>query len=209
MWTWIVGNSEPLNVIVNAAMLVVWALYFQLLLNGYRRSRSSKILINRANGHTPDTQCVITNMSVEAIYIEGVIAELRLGDAGQNIICSLTDRGGSVDPKQISQGDGYQGPLGSGEAVELGSYEKIIAHALQQEDADPADVRHLTLTVVATYGPEDRPVAAQREYDFIDTAGGKILCSDRVITRQIHSSSERRRIEWLMQEELSSGIVDR
>lgn len=207
MWGWISEHNEPLNVFVNAAMLVVWALYFQLLLNGYRRSRSSKILVNRANGHSINTQCVVTNMSAEAVYVEGIVAEVIGKDDEERITCSLTDRGGSIDPKQASGEDGYQGPLGSGESVRLGSYQQIIEHVLSQENWDISTVRHLVLTIVATYGPEDRPVAAQREYDIVEKAGRRILHSNRVVTKQIRSQTERRKIEELMQNQVGAERI--
>lgn len=207
MWNWIANNDEPLSVILNAAMLVVWGLYFQLLLNGYRRSRRCKILINRANGHSLGTQCVVTNMSAEAIYIEGIIAEI-FGDDGPGIICSLTDRGGSIDPKQISEEDGYQGPLGSGESVALGSYKKIIRHALSVDDWDISRLRRLKLTVVATYGPEDQSVAAQREYKVVEKEGRRILCSDTVTTRQIRTATERAKIERQIEEEVGARAMN-
>ncbi len=205
MWNWIAESSEPLNVLLNGAMLVVWALYFQLLLNGYRRSRSSKILINRANGHSLDTKCVVTNMSTEAVYIEGIIVETFSKNDEESLTCSLTDRGGSINPYETSEEeDGYQGPLGSGKSVALGSYRKIIEHALRQGEWDISHLHRLTLTVVATYGPEDRPVAAQREYHLVERAGRHVLCSDTVTTRQIRSVSERRKIEQQIQEEVGA-----
>lgn len=208
MWNWIAENSDTLSVFLSALMLVVWALYFQLLLNGYRRNRRCKILINRANGHSLGTQCVVTNMSAEAIYIEGVIAELWGDDAEEHVVCSLTDHGGRVDPTKVSDEDGYQGPLGSGKSVELGSYSKIIQHALGQGEGSVSTVRRLLLTIVATYGPEDRPVAAQRDYDIAERGGRRILLSERVVTRQIRSASERRRVEDLIRDQAATRCVD-
>lgn len=202
MWTWIGQQSEPLNVVLNALILVVWALYFQLLLNGYRRARRARILINRANGHSLGTQCVVTNMSAEAIYIEGVIVELKGDDPDDSTIRSITDYGGQVEPEPPSETDGYQGPLNSGRSVELGAYDKIIAHSLKSTGRGRSSVRELTLTVVATYGPEDKPVAALRRYEIVERAGQRLLRSDTVATEQIRSKAERRRIEDLMQKQI-------
>ncbi|WP_173932759.1 hypothetical protein [Chelativorans sp. Marseille-P2723] len=207
MWNWLTEHSDPLNVLLSALMLVVWALYFQLLLSGYRRSRRCKILINRANGHSLATRCAVTNMSTEAIYIEGVIAELQGKTPEERIICSLTDHGGRVDPTRVSDEDGYQGPLGSGEAVELGSYRQIIKHAQEQGDGHISVLRRLRLTVVATYGPEDRPVAAERDYDIVERNGKRVLLSEMVVTRQVRSAFERRQIEQLMREQAAARTV--
>ncbi|WP_274425861.1 hypothetical protein [Chelativorans sp. YIM 93263] len=204
MLGWISEYNEPLNLFVNAAMLIVWALYFQLLLNGYRRSRSSKILVNRANGHSIRTQCVVANMSSEAIYVEGIIAEVVGEGDDERITCSLTDHGGSIDPKEATDADGYQGPLHSGESVRLGTYQQIIEHVLSQNNWDISTVRHLVLTIVATYGPEDRPVAARREYEIIEKAGRRVLRSDTVATEQIRSRTERRKVEELMQKQVGA-----
>lgn len=209
MWGWLAEQNEPLNVIINIGMLVVWTLYFQLLLNGYRRNRASKILINRANDHSLDTQCVVTNMSAEAIYVEGIIAELTGSGDEETVTCSLTDRGGNVDPKEISEEEGYQGPLGSGESVQLGSYQQIIGRVLSQQDWDIREVKRLMLTIVATYGPEDRPVAARREFEIIEKAGRRILQSERVVTRQIRSQAERREMETMMENQIGTKPASR
>lgn len=202
MWNWVAENSDALNVVLSALMLLVWALYFQLLLNGYRRTRSPKILINRANGHGLGTQCVVTNMSAEAIYVEGVVAEIRGEDPKEKITCSLTDHGSKVTPERLSEEDGYQGPLNSGRSVEIGPYSRIIEHALGEDEGKISAVRGMTLTIVATYGPENRPVAAQRDYDIVERAGRRVLFSETVTTRQVRSAAERRQIERFMREQL-------
>ncbi|MDZ5699029.1 hypothetical protein [Chelativorans sp. M5D2P16] len=207
MWNWISQQNEPLNVVLNSLMLVVWVLYFQLLLNGYRRARHAKILINRANGHSLGTQCVVTNMSTEAIYIEGVIAELKSDGPDDTIVCSITDWGGRVEPEGQSEVDGYQGPLNSGRSVELGPYHKIIEHSLGQTGRDIASVRALTLTIVATYGSEDRPVAAQRDYEIVERMGQRILRSESVTTHQVRSKAERRRIERQMRDQVGACVA--
>lgn len=202
MWNWIAENSDVLNVVLSALMLLVWVLYFQLLLNGYRRTRRARILISRANGHGLGTQCVVTNMSAEAIYIEGVIAEIRGDHPNETITCSLTDHGGKVTPELPSEEDGYQGPLNSGRSVELGPYSRIVEHALEENGGDISAVRGMTLTVVATYGPEDKPVAAKRDYEIVERAGRRVLSSKTVTTRQIRSAAERGQIERFMREQL-------
>ncbi|MCT7374102.1 hypothetical protein [Chelativorans salis] len=209
MLNWISGNSDVLNVALSGLMLVVWGLYFQLLLNGYRRERRPKILINRANGHVLETQCVVTNMSAEAIYIEGVVTELRGENGDDNITCSLTDHGGRVEPERTAEQDGYEGPLNSGRSVELGSYSKIIEHALEQGDGSISSIVGVSLTVVATYGPEDTPVAATRVYDVAEEAGTRILYSETVTTQQIRSASERRQLERFMREQLGARADER
>lgn len=199
MWAWISDNSDALNVVVSALMLLVWAVYLQLLLNNYRRNRRTKILINRANGHRLDTHCVVTNMSAEAIYVEGVIAELRGEDDETPIACSLTDVGGRVEPARSNGEDGYQGPLNSGDSVEVGTYRQIVEHALSLSKDGLTRVTGLTLTLVATYGSENQPAAAQRRFEIIDHAGEQFLYSELMMTRQVRAKGERRELEAQMQ----------
>lgn len=47
MWDWIKDNSDALGLFVSTAMLVVWIVYLQLLLQSYWRERRAKILISR------------------------------------------------------------------------------------------------------------------------------------------------------------------
>ena len=44
------SHADVLNIVINTGMLLVWVIYLQLLLNGYRRQRSSSILITRGAG---------------------------------------------------------------------------------------------------------------------------------------------------------------
>ena len=67
MWQWIDQNSGALNVLLNLGILVVWSFYLQLFVAGYRRERSSKILISCGAGEAADTHCFVCNMSAEAI----------------------------------------------------------------------------------------------------------------------------------------------
>ena len=50
---WVTEHSETLNLAVNLAMLCVWILYFQLLLQSFRRQKRSNILINHGAGSAP------------------------------------------------------------------------------------------------------------------------------------------------------------
>lgn len=208
MWAWISDNSDALNVIVSALMLLVWGVYLQLLLNNYRRNRRTKILINRANGHSLDTQCVVTNMSAEAIYVEGVIAELRGEDDETPVACSLTDVGGRVEPGRSNGEDGYQGPLDSGASVEVGTYRQIVERALSLGETGLRRVTGLTLTLVATYGSENQPAAAQRAFEIVDHAGEQYLRSEMMTTRQVRSRGERRALEAQMQREAGTRALE-
>lgn len=67
MLEWISEHSDALNVLLSAAMLLVWLGYFEVFLRGYRRERRPKILISRGSGSSLRAHCLLSNMSAEAI----------------------------------------------------------------------------------------------------------------------------------------------
>ncbi|MDN2566686.1 hypothetical protein N1F89_10670 [Aquibium sp. A9E412] len=162
MWQFISDNSAPLNTIANALMLVVWALYFQLLLNAHRRQRRAKVLINRSAGHDLSSNCVVSNMSAEPVYLESVVVTTERD--GERSECSLTDldtltRQPGEDPRRFW----FQGPLMTGEYITLGSFETLLSSCCPK-DCAPTELSAFEIMVVATYGPDHAPVGTRRRF---------------------------------------------
>jgi hypothetical protein len=200
MWTWISENSGALNVLVSAAMLVVWGVYLQLILQSYRRERRPKILISRGAGTGLRSRCLLSNMSAEAIYIHSLAARLRLAD--ETSFAAVTDMGDLDDPGVDRRPKTYQGPVAAGDYLDIGTFESILGRAGWQAPLDPAAVRdrepiELELTVIATYRSEDLIVGATRCFELkangagADDSGWEIKART-ADTRQIRSRTERK-----------------
>ena len=161
MWTFLSDNADGLNVVINFLMLIVWALYFQLLLNAHHRQRRAKVLINRSAGHTLNANCIISNMGGEPIYLEAVIVEYREGDADRRLCLTDLETLTSV-PERDARPEWFQGPLANGDYINLGSFRHLLDAASDDNRPGPGKSDAFALIVVASNGAEDVPIAARR-----------------------------------------------
>lgn len=206
MWTWLQNNHGSVSAVASIATLAIWTLYFQILLMSYRRTLRPKILINQGAGHRLQAHCLVANMSAEPIYLEAVLIDLSYRRNGDEALlqsrCSLSDL--EIDSELNDTHDRrpqwFQGPLGSSEWLDIGTYQNLIDKALERR-ADPDDVLDLTITIVATYTAEDTLVAARRSFDIEEDCSGKRLSSRHFTAEQIRSSKDRRAIERAMRQE--------
>lgn len=193
MWDLVADNSQALNVLLNLAMVIVWVLYFQLLLNGRRREVRAKILINRSSGDSLAGNCLVSNMGSDPIYIERVAITLQPdGDVHSLSLTDLDDL--QQAPEHDARAAWFQGPLMTGEYVNLGSFESLFER-LSQAGALPdglslggGEIDCFELWVLAEHGPDDKPVAASRTF-WRDREGWH-----SEPTRQIRARRERIRL---------------
>jgi hypothetical protein len=200
MWEFLAAQSEPLNVVANGLMLVVWTLYFQLLWTDRRRERRPRILINRSAGKDLDANCVVTNMSREAIYLECVAINLRNGEEVETH--SLTDlsnltRRPQTDPRRFW----FQGPVASGEYLDLGPFRALLESVLSDE-VDVGALQAFEILIVATYGPDRNPTGARRVFRRPRGDAETLLAEG---THQIDGWRERRRLIDLLREGAGEG----
>ncbi|MEN3792488.1 hypothetical protein [Fulvimarina sp. MAC3] len=193
---WIGSHSNVISVCINAAMLCVWAVYLQLLLNSYLRQRRSSILISRGAGKGLHARCLVTNMSQEPIYVTSLIAELHTDEGKKEI--QLTDMRElpedlGMDPRSAMR----QGSLERGQYLDIGHFDSLIEQLVSDAPniGDKTAIKAVEMTVVALYGPEDLPVGAKRKFavDWQAEENARVT-PNSVITQQIHKKSERRRL---------------
>lgn len=208
MWHWLSQNTAILSLAVSIAMLIVWVVYLQLLLNGYRRQRSSSILISRGAGHGIRSRCLITSMSAEPLYVTSIVATLVTAEKSYEY--ALTDLRDlpedlGADPRSSMR----QGSLSTGEYLDIGHFDEFVA---QLAETDPElcrlnswtdAVTAIELTVVALYGSDRLPVGASRRFSFVkmDTGGLRIR-PDTLWTRQLHTRHQRRQLVRKLAEHL-------
>ncbi|QQM28963.1 hypothetical protein JET14_11445 [Martelella lutilitoris] len=210
VWGWINANSGALSAIASFCTLVIWAIYLQLIFSGFREGRRAKILINRGAGPTLEGHCLVANMSAKPIYIDAVLLDFTLKDedGDRNLRYSLSnlnfDEDGTPDPRKRW----FQGPLDSGEHLDLGSFRTLIGKMSPKGFDDFENIADVKLTVVATYTSEDQPVAAERSFDILRKEGDLLLSPRAYSATQIRSRSARRRIESEMRAMHSSERGD-
>lgn len=199
MWEFVKANHGAISAVATVVTLIVWALYFQLLLNSYRHRVRPKININRGGGPSTSSRCVISNMSAEAVYVEAIILTLRDGDKRR--VCYLSDLDVSLSSDRDERTQLFQGPLAAGEFIDIGSFDGLIERAsdtFERGDMIAADAHRLEVMVVATYTAEGGLIAAERRYDLDRRGGQGILTPITFTTRQIRSRKERRNIERII-----------
>lgn len=197
MFEWIGEHSNTLNVLLSAAMLVVWLFYLQGFLQGFRRERRPKILINRGGGSSLRAHCLLSNMSAEAIYIHSLVAKLNSSD--EEIFAAVTDLvGGSDDETTFSLREAtLQGPVAAGDFLDAGTFESILRRAGWSTPATGPDSEahpsiEVELTVLATYRSEDLIVGASRRFT-VEAAEGRWKITPRTVnTQQIRAKRHRR-----------------
>lgn len=178
-------------------MLLVWATYLQLLLQQYRATKRSSILITRAAGKGMCSRCLITNMSSEPLFVMSLIGKLQIGE--REIELPLTDvrehpENLGSDPRSRMA----QGSLNTGEYLNIGSFENLINLMLQANngtEAKIAEVEQFELKVVAFHGWEDLPVGAVRSFGIHQSSGEEARVQPLSLsTEQIDSRHRRRRL---------------
>lgn len=179
-------------------MLLVWALYFQLLLNTQRRQRRAKILINRSGGHDLDARCIVSNMSAEPVYVHSVVMETD-GKPSRISLTSLDTL--AREPEGDPRRSWLQGPLRPGEYLTLGSFNSLLQAGGDSAPVveDIASLSSFTILIVASYGPDDNPVAARRTFQCDSRRPqGSAWVAGR--TRQLRGTTERRRLRKYLQD---------
>ncbi len=217
MLEWLKDNYLPVAASIQMLSLLVWALYVEIFLIGHRHRRRPNILINRGGGHTLDAACVVSNMSEEPLYIQAVLATLRT-DLDQTdydeVVCSLSDLDVHEDAGGDRRAQFLQGPLGSGEMLELGSFGGIAEMAVRNESgrssrASIQALDEITLTVVASYTGDRRTVAAERSFNVEEFEGQKLLYAQSLPTRQISSRRRIRKLERTLEKDLRNAAARR
>ena len=200
MWTWLSENYGVVSAVASVATLGVWVAYLQLFYMSYRHQLRPKILITRGGGHKLSARCMLTNMSPEIVFIQGLL--VRLGFDDRELFCSLSDIEKVASEERDPRSELFQGPLSVGEYLDLGTFEDIARAAMDSCGGAAAidELRELGLTAVGIYPWKDGMVAAERSFTVRHEHGRRALVSDKPTARQIRSPRELRRIARVMWE---------
>ena len=202
MWTWLEENHGVLSALSSLAMLGVWVLYLQLFYSSYRHQIRPKILITRGGGHTAAARCILTNMSPEIIFVQAVLLRLSFPDGEETYSLSELDRAGFAPSDRRSEL--VQGPLRSGDFLDLGSFDELLSALLGKDDARHklAAASSLTILVVGSYTWHDRLAAAERTFNLDRNEADEIvLLPARMTSRQIRTRAERRAVARMVEKQ--------
>lgn len=175
MLGWLSDNREWIAPATSIGTLLVWVFYAQLLYSGYSRQTRPRLLINKGVGEEGlDSPCLLCNMSQEAIYIYFILVYLE--NSEEPVLVPVTDsEERAIDDDSAPLGSRTrQGPLKSGNCLELLSFrillERAAAHAgIELENGRPVDpdveLGAVEFHVVCIYGSDDYPFGAVRKFN--------------------------------------------
>ena len=203
-WSWVSNNSKPLSTFISLGTLFVWLFYAQLLLAGFQRQRQARVLINQGWGRGIDSVCLISNMSHEPIYIQCVILVMKTSRGEYRSSVTDLDEPRSRDvrakPSEITR----QGPLLSGNQMNLGSFSTLIRQAAQQHGlackGDPIEnigLKDVTVTVISSYGPEGGVIGTQRRFFVAGDDDSEMTPASIDSRRLINRRARRKMRRWL------------
>lgn len=216
MLDWLGNQNDSLNLLINFAMLAVWAVYLHLLLVAYRRQRKPKILVNRGAGTGTQAHCLVSNMGAEPVYVHSVLTTLRTERQEWTMavtdIESLGEEEHGRDPSHLPRDPSprtSQGPLTSGQYLDIGTFGDLAGHTWRQSETQsvrieelPDGFRSLEVLVIASCGADDLPIGACRTFAFTKNADSEDLVPTRAETRQIDSRRGRRRMHVMLERNL-------
>ncbi|EPX82362.1 hypothetical protein [Salipiger mucosus] len=199
MWSWMQDNTALLNALSSIAMLVIWLAYLQLFLTSFLRSNRAVVHIGMATEGHNDGRCLVSNMSADSLYILGIMVELECkGEVYRSLV---TDR---IEADEPLGGDfrerTNQGPLKGGEAVDIGSFRNIGERVARntQRDIRLDDCDWIEFTVMVAAQQAHKIYGGKKRYEIEGEAGSLSFRSADILTSQIRSFTERRRLRRML-----------
>ena len=165
MWDWLAQNSSLVQASVGGITALVWIVYLQILVIGFRRQRRTKILIHLGGSQGLDARTFISNLGFEPIYILEIILTIWSSDGERETF--IADRT-EIAKEDLSSPSAttFQGPLKSGKLVDIGSIEDLLQRARQNtaEEIQLEEISRVELKVAAISAASTAIVAAKRQF---------------------------------------------
>lgn len=196
MWEWISENSGLVQASMAAVTALVWMVYLHIIVSGLRRQRRTEILIHLGGSRDLSARFLVSNLGFEPIYVLEIM--LTVGTADGQRMSSVADRTEIArDQHPTPREATLQGPLKSGDHVEIGSVTDLLDRARSKgfDRIEPQDVREFRVTVAAITAADSSIVAATRDFTMQRQGDELCLCPKSLSARQIRSRRERRQIE--------------
>lgn len=199
MWSFLSDNASSLNLIVNAAMLLVWICYFQILYQTYAQQQLPNILINRGGGNDTEGRCIVSNMSSDPIYVQSIMVEVQCGnDLWSRIISDVNELSEEASASSVIEYTG-QGPLEAGSSMDFGRFDRLVSRVIDEcgdkrKRPDVADVDMIRVTVLAAYTAKSNFLGAIRKFQIRKEGGQTKLDPVGVAAKQITGRRGRRHL---------------
>ncbi|MEE2861528.1 MAG: hypothetical protein ACU0DH_11125 [Paracoccus sp. (in: a-proteobacteria)] len=196
MWEWIEANSGLVQATMAAVTALVWMVYLHIIVSGLRRQRRTEILIHLGGARDLSGRILVSNLGFEPIYVLEIMLNVWT-EKGERM-SSVADRTEiAQDQHQTPREATLQGPLKSGESVDIGSVVDLIERAKHSsfDDLDVGDLRQIEVTVAAVTAADSAIAAATRVFRIAGQDGDLRLCPKTLDTQQVRSRRRRNKIE--------------
>lgn len=202
---WLSGNVALVSAVTSLLMVFVWLFYAHLFFRDFRSRHHPRMLIHQAPDNRIDSLCFVVNMSGQFVNVVGVFAV----DPEPGTLVEITDYRHYTTPDEVGSHELKsvlkQGPLGEGQFLQLGTFEKIAGMLGIDREACRTHERSIELRVALFHGSSGLPVGARRVFAVTaDDAGELEVRPTTFRTVQMTSLRERRRVlDWLRHGTLS------
>ncbi|WP_135501300.1 hypothetical protein [Roseovarius aestuariivivens] len=206
-------NSDLITVVASVAMVPIWMTYLQLFWSSYRRQLRASLIIHPGAGTGMDAQCLISNMSAEAIHVEGIILVLKCGK--QRWSTAITAAGGLSEEATTKSGarivTPHDGPLKSGEFLNIGRFQDLVERTYgkageNEASPDRMEFDSFEIWVIADYSAEQKLVFARRVFQIAHRDGRWALRAERMTTESVRGKRQRR-IKQELQDHLEKALL--
>ncbi|TJZ91922.1 hypothetical protein FA743_08865 [Paracoccus gahaiensis] len=203
MWEWISENSGLVQAGMAAVTALIWVIYLHILVLGMRRQRRTEILIHLGGARDLSARILVSNLGLEPLYVLEIMLTVWTADGER--MSSVADRTEiAKDQHESPRQATLQGALKSGDHVDIGSVTDLLDRARHQsfDQIEPADIRHLQVTVAAITAADSHIAAARRRFAMRREGETLSLRPVNLAAQQIRSRRQRRKIETQMRKGL-------
>lgn len=196
MLEWMSENSSLVQAAVGAVTALVWVIYLHIIVLGFRRQQRTEILIHLGGARDLNARILVSNLGFEPIYILEIM--LTVWTAKGEQMSSVADRTEIARDNLETPGQAtLQGPLKSGDVVDIGSFENLLdrARASRFDELDPPDIRRFEITVAAITAANAGIAAATRRFSIRQNDERICLDAEGLYARQIRGRWQSRQIE--------------
>ncbi|WP_265500914.1 hypothetical protein [Paracoccus beibuensis] len=196
MWDWIESNSGLVQAAMSAVTALVWMIYLHIIVSGLRRQRRTEILIHLGGARDMSGRILVSNLGFEPIYVLEIMLTVWT-EQGERM-SSVADRTEIAREQHKTPREAtLQGPLKSGDSVDIGSVLNLVERARHSsfDDLDANDISKIEITVAAVTAADSAIAAASRVFRIAGRGDDMQICPTSLETQQVRSRYRRRKIQ--------------
>lgn len=194
MWDWIAANRSLVQVSMSALTALIWIIWLHLITSGLQRQARTEILIYMGGARDLSGRMLVSNLGLEPICVLEIMLMVRT-KRGEEVMSVANRVEVEREEDDLGRNATLQGPLKSGEVVEIGSVLDLVERARQgAASVNQADICDIEITVVGVTSADYTIVAAKRLFRTTRQGCQMHLHPTTLHTRQIRSAKQLRPI---------------